>query len=208
MKKALLIALAVIVVLVLLGLLLPGLWSSRDRSWRGDRYLCRWCGAERVVMVWKRSGVTRKRISEVEATSLSKQIADATGTDCEHDWVGVYFDHHVTRGGASWKGHRYFGSGGVLYAFTDAEEAPAGLVRFAQGSGQSPREVWSTLLRYIVSEESWNAPLIDEMYEATKSTETFEIWLRDNYERVVEELKNPTPKPADQERESPPSDEF
>ena len=65
------------------------------------------------------------------------------------------------------------------------------------------------MLRYMVSEESWNAPLIDDMVnEIITNGEAFDVWLRDNYERVVEELRNPTPKPADQDRESPPSDEF
>jgi hypothetical protein len=209
MKKALLAGIPVIVVLVLLGLFLPGLWPSRERSWRGDRYLCRWCGAERVVLVWKRSGVTRKRVDEVRPTTLSKQIAEATGTDCEHDWVWISFAEDFTRRGARGRGDGGAGSGRWAFRLAEAEGASAGLVRFAQDSGQSPREVWSTLLRYIVSEESWNAPLIDDMAnEIITNGDAFDDWLWDNYERVVEELKNPTSKPADQDRESPPSDLF
>jgi hypothetical protein len=138
--------------------------------------------------------VTLKTIDEVKPTALSRQIADATGPDCEHDWVWVAADDEVRHDGGYESAEYRAGSAGTLFEFTDTDDVPAGLIRFAQATGRSPRDVWNTLLRYIVSDQSRRAPLLDDMFGATRDADTFDAWLRDNYERVVEELNNPSPR--------------
>lgn len=193
---ALAVAFATIVVLVLLSLFLLALRSGRVWSSRLDIYLCRSCGAERRVITTRRFGIVWRRTQSVNATPLSRCIADATGTHCGHDWCRVYFDSHSRRE----SGHGGVGSGMLFYVFTKTEQAPADLVRFAQSTGRSPKDVWRTLFQFMLASGAAEHPLLDDMYASMLDDEGgFAAWLDENYDQIIEELKNP-PKPDDQQR--------